>query len=197
MTPTLILVAGANGSGKSTLTARWKERFKNKTITVLDPDAIAKTMNSGQPVQARVKAARYVLETTQELLVARSSFILETTLSDRQYHIRLLQQAKRLNYRIWLLYTGVTKPEILLNRVADRVRAGGHNVPDEDILRRYKRSLENLPLALQLVDKALIYDNSGRHNRLIGSVQQKRLRTIVEMLWLKEMTTHFESLNNQ
>ena len=64
--------------------------------------------------------------------------------------------------RLWivLVYIGTERVETNLGRIRDRVLAGGHNVPEEDVRRRYKRSFENLATALQRADYTILFDNS-------------------------------------
>lgn len=59
-----------------------------------------------------------------------------------------------------LIYIGVADAEISIDRVAQRVALCGHSVPQEDIRRRYARSLANLPVALRQADRTTIFDNS-------------------------------------
>ena len=72
-----------------------------------------------------------------------------------------MMQAKREGFTLTLLFIGLDNPETYLDRVAQRVVRGGHGVPADDVRRRAERSMRNLPKALQLVDHAIIYDNSS------------------------------------
>ena len=193
--PKLVIVAGANGSGKSTLTKRWARRFTDRLGPIFDPDSIARTLNPINPKQASIRAARTVLQGMAQQLQARSSFLVETTLSDRNRHLDLIAQAHENNFRVWLLYVGLEKPELHLNRVADRVRAGGHDVPDTDILRRLTRSLNNLPETLRRVDRALLFDNSGRSMRLVSSVQSGVQRSVMGVGWWSPVLKQLEELS--
>jgi predicted ABC-type ATPase len=190
--PKLLIVAGANGAGKSTLTKRWTRRL-HRLGPVLDPDEIAKGINPIHPALAGIRAARTVLERTTTFLNEGSSFVIETTLSDRNRHLDLIERAHEHGFRVWLLYVGLEKSQLHLNRVADRVRGGGHDVPDADILRRLSRSLGNLPEALRRVDRALLYDNSGRSMRLVASVQSGITRGATGTGWWTPILKSLES----
>ncbi len=168
--PRLILVAGANGSGKSTLTKRWQMRQKARFGLLLDPDAIAREMNPEQPEVVGIKAARETLLRIQNALHNNIDLVIETTLSDKHRHVSLIEQAVAKKYRIWLWYVGLDVPEFNTARVGQRVFNGGHDVPLEDILRRQQRSLHNLEVVLPVVDKAWIFDNSGRSIRIVARV---------------------------
>ena len=165
--PLLTVVAGANGAGKSTLTRLGREIFQS--YAVLDPDAVAKDMQvSGVHDGSAIDAGREVLRRAENFLVKRESFLVETTLSGSTY-IRMMKRATSLGYRLRFLYVGTSSVEINIQRIKNRVKRGGHDVPEEDQKRRYPRSLENLPKALKLADEAIIFDNSTfvGHNKVI------------------------------
>jgi len=84
----------------------------------------------------------------------------ETTLSGNTY-LRMMKKAKELGYLVVLMYVGTTRVEINMQRVRFRVTRGGHDVPEEDQIRRYPRSLANAAKALAIADEAVILDNSG------------------------------------
>jgi predicted ABC-type ATPase len=165
--PLLTVVGGANGAGKSTLTRLGRETFQSHAV--LDPDAIAKEMQvSALRGGSAIDAGREVLRRAEDFLAKRESFLVETTLSGSTY-IRMMKRASSLGYRIRFLYVGTSSVEINIQRVRNRVKRGGHDVPEEDQKRRYPRSLENLPEALNLADEAIIFDNSTSvgHNKII------------------------------
>ena len=151
-------MAGANGAGKSTLTRLGREGFQDSAV--LDPDAVARSMQrlgvqSGSPIDA----GRAVLEMAEGYLTSGSSFLVETTLSGNTY-LRMMVRAKKLGYLVVLLYIGTSDVSINLQRVRNRVEKGGHDVPEEDQLRRYPRSLANCKKAFELADEAIVFDNS-------------------------------------
>jgi predicted ABC-type ATPase len=165
--PLLTVVAGANGAGKSTLTRLGREIFQS--YAVLDPDAVAKDMQvSGVHGGSAIDAGREVLRRADDFLGKRESFLVETTLSGNTY-IHMMKRAASLGYRLRLIYVGTSSVEINIERVKNRVKRDGHDVPEEDQRRRYPRSLENLPKALKLADEAMIFDNSTfvGHNKVI------------------------------
>jgi predicted ABC-type ATPase len=142
--PTLTFIAGANGSGKTTLT-RWNsELFKG--IPLLDPDALANTLQASAPALLPVAAARHVLKSAREHLEKAESFAVETTLAGRNY-LQMMLEARNRGFEIVLVYIGTENVEINLARIGNRVLGGGHDVPEHDVRRRYRRSFENLPTA--------------------------------------------------
>lgn len=86
--------------------------------------------------------------------------VASTTLAGR-FALRVMRRAEELGYEIELIYIGTSSEDINVERVAARVARGRHAVPEADIRRRYPRSLENLPAALALADRSILYDNSG------------------------------------
>jgi predicted ABC-type ATPase len=150
-------VAGVNGAGKSTLTASRPEHLG--LGPVLDPDAVARMLNPSNYSGSAIEAAKQVLAEANECLKQMRSFAVETTLSGHTY-LRMLQLAKDRGFKTRLLYVGLSTPELSIERVRIRVGLGGHDVPEQDIRRRYERSLANLKTALSLVDSASLFDNS-------------------------------------
>jgi predicted ABC-type ATPase len=163
--PRLTFIAGANGSGKTTLT-RWNALFKE--IPLLDPDAIANTLQATTSMLPPVAAARRVLKAAAEHLNKSESFAIETTLSGRSY-LQMMLDAKARGFEVRLVYIGTESVEINLARIRNRVLAGGHDVPENDVRRRYQRSLENLPVAIERADDSILFDNStGDGYRLVA-----------------------------
>jgi predicted ABC-type ATPase len=155
--PTLTFIAGANGSGKTTLT-RWNsELFKE--IPLLDPDAIANTIQATASALFPMAAARHVLKSAAQHLKKTESFAVETTMSGKNY-LRMMSHARNRGFEIVLVYIGTENVEINLSRIRNRVLAGGHDVPEEDVRRRYRRSFDNLPVAIKRADHAILFDNS-------------------------------------
>jgi predicted ABC-type ATPase len=92
------------------------------------------------------------------------------------------------------LYVGLGSAERHVRRVKVRAQAGGHDVPGEDVVRRYHRSLANLPTVLQRADRVLIYDNAGRDMRRVVSVKAGQVRRVNGTGW---WTPVLESLMRQ
>lgn len=66
-------------------------------------------------------------------------------------------------------------PDLNIQRVYERVTSGGHFVPDEDVRRRYERSLSNAAPAIKLADLAVLFDNSGNHHRKVAEIANGRV----------------------
>jgi predicted ABC-type ATPase len=93
--------------------------------------------------------------------VRGESFAFETTLAGRNY-ARSIPRWRAHGYRVTLYFLSLPTVEIALSRVAERVRQGGHDVPEEVVRRRFASGLENFEILYKpIVDKWLLYDNSG------------------------------------
>jgi predicted ABC-type ATPase len=154
--PRFTLIAGANGCGKTTL-ASDPSLFRD--IPVLNPDAIGKTLQSSLQSTFPIAAARTVLNAAKDHIRRKESFAVETTLSGRGY-LQMMRQARRSGFEIVLVYIGTEDVEINLARIKNRVLAGGHDVPEEDVRRRFGRSFANLPAAIKRADHSILFDNS-------------------------------------
>ena len=135
----LYIIAGANGSGKSTLAS---ELLPDKNLEFLNADNIAKCICPENIESVKIQAGKIVLEKLDKLLNLKKSFAIETTLSGKN-HIKTIEKAKKLGYKVVLLYSYLDNPDFCENRIKIRVLNGGHNIPKNDIIRRFYRSKEN------------------------------------------------------
>lgn len=155
--PVFTVVAGANGCGKSTLTSGSPRDFSE--FPLLDPDTIANTIRPSELHAVALAAGRMVIQRVESYLEIKQSFAVETTLSGKNY-LRTMTAARQRGFRVVLVYIGTENVEINLSRIAMRVIVGGHDVPQEDVRRRYVRSFQNLPRAIQRADDIVLFDNS-------------------------------------
>jgi predicted ABC-type ATPase len=155
----LTIIAGSNGCGKSTLTSSARDKFQQAPI--LDPDAIAKSIQETLGSDnSDIEAGKRVLHLAEELIASRQSFTVETTLSGSTY-LRMAARAKEVGFSIMVVLIGTASVEINIERVKARVKKGGHDVPEEDQRRRYPRTLANMKKLLPQADLAVLLDNSG------------------------------------
>ncbi len=183
--PTLTVIAGPNGAGKSTLTAA--VNFEGRA-NLVDPDAIARRINRSDPALAAAAAAREAVTRCRQYLAGNTSFAVETTLAGKGA-IAMMREARSARFRIQLLYVALSSPELHIQRVRLRVFQGGQDVPNEDIRRRYARSLANAPEALRLADEAVIFDNSGVDHQRMLEVRQGRITWRAPQLptWVRDL----------
>jgi predicted ABC-type ATPase len=150
----LTIVAGANGAGKSSLTAWAHDEFLLPGAVLIDPDAIARERGL-----TAITAGRITLSLFGETLVRGSDLVVETTLAGRNA-FRYIEAGRAAGYALRLLYIGTENVDINMRRIRARVAAGGHDVLEPDVRRRWHRSLENLPKAMAAVNRVALFDNS-------------------------------------
>lgn len=156
----LYIVAGANGSGKSTLA---HQLLPVKNLGFLNADEIAQEINPDSIDKVKITAGKEYFKRLKIFFDNQKSFIIETTLSGQTLE-KTIVKAKKLNYEILLVYVFVDNPQICIERIKVRVKKGGHNIPDEDVVRRYHRSKQNFyALYKNIVDEWAVYYN-GKDN---------------------------------
>ena len=124
-----------------------------------------------------------------KLLEQRVSFTFETVMSYSD-KINLLEKAQSLGYRTYLYYIATEDPEINIKRVENRVRLGGHPVPEDKIRSRYARSLDLLMDAIRCTNRAFIFDNSsdGAERTWVAEITEGKtleLKTDFTPAWFK------------
>jgi predicted ABC-type ATPase len=154
--PQVVIIAGPNGTGKSTVAPRLMAELGVRRF--LNADVIAKELSPSDPAAAAVQAGRIMHRQIDEARERRESFALETTLSGlslRNWITRLQESG----YYVRLAFLWVPSPEINVQRVAIRVRHGGHFVPDDDVRRRFGRSIHNVERVYRrMVSQWRVYD---------------------------------------
>ncbi len=165
--PSLYIIAGPNGAGKTTFVRDFL-RYDFTVLDFLNADEIARGLSPLAPERAQLDAGRLMLERLRRFIGEGRDFGMETTLSGRTYR-NILRQAREVGYSIHLDFLTLPSIEHSIGRVADRVEAGGHNVPEADLRRRFRLGLQNLfTLYRPLLDSWALYNNSGRLPRKIA-----------------------------
>jgi predicted ABC-type ATPase len=180
--PKAVVLAGINGAGKTTAS---RELLANvlKIPTFVNADAIARGLNGLNPEAEAIRAGRVMLQQLHDLAEARQDFAFETTLAARTY-AGWLESLRATGYEVELYYYWLQSPELAITRVALRVEAGGHFVPDDTIRQRYARSVRNFfDLYRPLADWWEVYDNSYGQRALIalGSADEQLVGN--ETMW--------------
>ena len=157
--PNLFIISGCNGAGKTTASMTVLPETL-ECHEFVNCDEIAKGLNPLNPDSAKVTAARLMLARIKKLISLDADFAIETTLATKPYHA-LVKHAQEKGYNIKLLYFWLQSPELALQRVAERVKNGGHNVEEHIVRRRYSAGIRNLfKLYLPVVDYFILIDNS-------------------------------------
>ncbi|TRU45565.1 MAG: Zeta toxin family protein [Microcystis aeruginosa Ma_QC_Ch_20071001_S25] len=161
------LIGGPNGSGKTTVAKKLLPNFLG-VIEYVNADEIAAGISPFNPESVAIQAGRLMLERLITLKCQGIDFAFESTLAAR-YFARFLRDCQSSGYRLNLIYFWLQSPELALERVHRRVASGGHNIPEDVVLRRYERGRINLmQLYLPLCDTWVIYDNSGDEPHLVA-----------------------------
>jgi predicted ABC-type ATPase len=156
----ILIIAGPNGAGKTTFAQEFLIGEAGCPIFV-NADLIAAGISPFSPELAAVRAGRIMLDQIHEHVRKGESFAFETTLSGRIY-MRLIPSWQTQGYVVKLFFLQLPSPEMAIARVRQRVAAGGHNVPEDVIRRRFDAGLRNFSQIYRpLVDEWVLYDNSG------------------------------------
>lgn len=175
--PSLYIIAGPNGAGKTTFAREFLPHFADCKEFV-NADLIALGLAPFAPETAALRAGRLMLDRLDELARQRADFALETTLSGRGY-LRWLRGLRAEGYVVRLFFLWLPTVDISLARVAERVRRGGHFVPDEDVRRRFGRGLLNLRESYRsVVDSWILFENETYPPRIIAFEERGRLQVV-------------------
>ena len=159
------ILGGTNGSGKSTI---YEEAVRPQIEgEFVNADIIARRISPEAPEAASLRAGKQVIVRLDDLITKRQNFVHETTLSSRQ-SLTVMRQARAAGYQVGLIFVVLHSVELNILRVRERVRMGGHSIPERDIRRRYDRAIANLPEAIKAAHQTAVYDNSSTsHVKLI------------------------------
>lgn len=154
----IVIVAGPNGAGKTTFARFFLKSFP-EIAYYLNADTIASGFAPLKPENVAVEAGRILLNQMDNLTNLKSNFAFETTLSSKNYLNRITIW-KNSGYEVRLVFLSLPSQEIAVNRVKQRVKQGGHNIPENIIKRRFDRGRENLEAYKKIVSSWQVFDNS-------------------------------------
>lgn len=165
--PNLYVLAGPNGAGKSTFARLFLPDYADCKEFV-NADLIAAGLSPFNPESLALQAGRLMLERIEALAQAGEDFGFETTLAGRSW-LSLLHRLRRMGYRLHLFFLWIPTPELAIDRVQERVRSGGHSIPEEVVRRRFGRGLRNFfQVYAPVMDAWLIFDSSEREPELLA-----------------------------
>lgn len=175
MKKNLFIISGCNGAGKTTASYTILPEILDCKEFV-NADEIAKGLSPFQPEKVSIEAGRIMLNRIKELIESGENFAFETTLSTRSY-THTVKKAQEKGYNVVLLFFWLQRVELAIERVKERVREGGHNIPNDVVKRRYKKGIYNLfELYLPVIDSVLIFDNSeGKHELIAEKIEGNQL----------------------
>lgn len=190
--PRLLLIGGPNGAGKTTVALQYATV---EGLPYLGADEIAASLNPSAPETVGVAAGRQFLRTIDEFIAKGESCVVESTMSGRTIRKRIVE-ATAHGYEVTIVFVFVDSPDVCVARVAQRVRKGGHHVPEADIRRRYVRSIRNFWSEYRsLADRWTLLYNGGEGTQTVsaGSPQQITIRDQnLHTTFLESLELHHE-----
>jgi predicted ABC-type ATPase len=194
--PHLYIIAGCNGAGKTTASETiLPEILQCKEF--VNADNIARGLSPFNVESVAFESGRIMLTRINELLHSKTDFAFETTLSSRTY-VSLVKQAKMLGYNVTLLFVWLENIQIAYDRVALRVKKGGHNIPLVVIERRYQRGLNNFfNLYIPIVDSWLLVNNSNDRLERIAYGEKNFAENIENQYLWNQINSNYNGYNSQ
>ena len=167
MMPRLYIISGCNGAGKTTASySLLPEMLDCKEF--VNSDEFAKGLSPFDPSKASIQASRLMLMKIRYLLKRHEDFAVETTLATRTL-LKIVKSAQAAGYTVTLLYFWLNSPDLAVERVRARVEAGGHNIPEETIRRRYNTGIYYFfKLYAPISERWILADNSQIPFRVIA-----------------------------
>ncbi len=180
MTPTLCILGGCNGAGKTTLARELLPRLG--LMRFLNADEIARGLSPLDPSLTAFKAGRLLIEEARGLITAKASFAIESTLSGKTY-VAMIREAQAQGYRFLLHYIRIGSGDQAVGRVALRVKLGGHDVPEDDVRRRFERGRKHfIEDYVRLADEWGLWDNHSPPAAQIADSATHSLEELQTML---------------
>lgn len=171
------VIAGPNGAGKTTFAKEFLPKYAH-CPNFVNADLIAQGLSPFSPNVVAIKAGKLLLEQIHKFADKDSDFAFETTLAGKG-HAVFLKELKEKGYNIHLFFLWIPSKELALARIKERVARGGHSVADEDVRRRFDRSIHNLFLLYKpLLDTWNLFDNSTPSPRLIAKEEYGKIEII-------------------
>jgi len=165
--PNLYIISGCNGAGKTTASySVLPDMLDCKEF--VNADEIARGLSPFQPDKVAIEAGRIMLKRISELLAQKVDFAFETTLSSKSYR-NFVKEAQLKGYFVTLVYFWLNSVDLAIARVGKRVLAGGHNIPESTIRRRYRSGILNLSsIYIPICNYWMIVDNTEYPSKLVA-----------------------------
>ena len=180
--PNLYIIAGSNGSGKTTFARKFLPNYAD-CLEFVNADLIADGLSPFAPEKASIQAGKIMLEQIHSLGNRRRDFGFETTLSGKR-HLKLIGDLKSKGYFIHVYFLWIPRVDLALVRIANRVKRGGHNIPENVVRRRFQKGLSNfLNFYRPLADSWAIFDNSTDIPKLIAFEESETMKIFDQKLF--------------
>jgi predicted ABC-type ATPase len=176
------VIAGPNGSGKTTFAVKFLTGYA-KCPYFINADLIAQGLSPFSPATVAIKAGKLVLDQIRQYAGRGVDFAFETTLSGKLY-VKLFKTLREQGYKIHIFFLWLPNSGLALSRIKNRVMKGGHNVPANDVIRRFSRSVANFfRLYQSLSDSWSLFNNSSSTPILIAERKNGKIRIINTFLY--------------
>jgi len=176
----IVIVAGGNGVGKTTFARAFLQEYDYE---FLNADEIAKSLSAANPSEKKISAGKLFFQKLNEAVEQNKSLLIESTLSGR-YLQKMFGTWRKRDYQINIIFIFAESSEILIERIAERVKKGGHFVPDEDVRRRFMRGKENFwNIYKDLADSWSLFYNTNDSFKKIAAGEENKIITIDENLF--------------
>lgn len=163
----IYIIAGPNGSGKTTFAKEFLPDYA-KCPNFINADLIAGGLSPFSPQTVAIKSGRIVLSQIHDFAAKGADFAFETTLSGKSY-INLFHKMKDRNYKLHLFFLWIPTADFAIARIKDRVAEGGHDVPANDVRRRFYHGIYNFfKYYKSIADSWTLFDNSGTMPNIIA-----------------------------
>lgn len=180
LTKEIVVIAGGNGVGKTTFARQFLLEYP---YDFLNADEIAKELSPQNPIKRKISAGKIFFQNLHDFMAQEKSIVIESTLSGR-YLLKFFELWQQRNYQTQITFIFVDSPEILIERIQNRVMKGGHFVPDEDVRRRFERGKKNFwKLYRDLATRWSLIYNSGDTFQEVAFGQKDNLVITDEILF--------------
>ncbi|AWB66040.1 hypothetical protein C2869_06125 [Saccharobesus litoralis] len=160
--PRLRLIAGPNGSGKTTLTDALRHKYDVPLGQYTNPDEVELSLKEAiSDKLERSKLAQKISKDQREKWLTEGISHSYESVMSHESHLEYINKANNLGFKTYLYYVCIADPEINLSRVDERVISGGHPVPEEKIIARYHRSLNQLFEMASQCRRVYFFDNTN------------------------------------
>jgi len=181
----IVIIAGGNGVGKTTFAHTFLLDYPDYVF--LNADEIAKSLSAENPAGKKISAGKLFFQKLDGAVAQNKSLLIESTLSGRKLRDRF-KVWQRQDYEIIINFIFAESSEILIERIAQRVKKGGHFVPDEDVRRRFVRGKRNFwSVDKDLVNSWTLFYNSEGAFYQVALGENKEIEIYNENLYTKFM----------